>query len=179
MATTLANISIKDSSSWNTYLNLIYPIGSYYLSNSSTSPGSRFGGTWTAITGRFLYCNSGTATGGSNNAIVVSHKHTASTSSAGSHAHEPSNSGQWNYGFLTYWQGGNTTRSRVCTEWWGDQYGHEYVFRSPSQGDLDYAGTTNSAGAHTHTVTVNSTGNSATNANMPQYRTCYCWYRTA
>ena len=49
MATTLANISIKDSSSWNTLLNLIYPIGSLYFSSNSTSPGSRFGGTWVAL----------------------------------------------------------------------------------------------------------------------------------
>lgn len=178
MATTLANISIKDSSSWNTYLNLIYPVGSVYFSYNSTSPATRFGGTWTAISGRFIYTG-GTNTGGNNNAIVVSHKHSASSSSAGAHTHEPSNSGEWNYGFLTYWQGGSTTRSRICTEWWGDQYGHEYVFRSPSQGDLDYAGSTNSSGAHTHAITVASSGSSATNANMPLYQQLYCWRRTA
>ena len=82
MATTLANISIKDSSSWNTYLDLIYPVGSYYLSNSSTSPGGKFGGTWPSITGRFLYCNNGTATGGTNTVTLTvdqmpSHKHGA------------------------------------------------------------------------------------------------------
>lgn len=59
MATTLAKISIKDSSSWNTLLNLIYPIGSVYVSYSSTSPATRFGGTWSAITGSFIYANSG------------------------------------------------------------------------------------------------------------------------
>lgn len=61
MATTLANISIKDSSSWNTYLNLIYPIGSVYFSYTSTSPATRFGGTWLAITGSFIYANAGTS----------------------------------------------------------------------------------------------------------------------
>ena len=59
MATTLANISIKDSSSWNTYLNLISPVGSVYFSYTSTSPATRFGGTWSAITGSFIYANSG------------------------------------------------------------------------------------------------------------------------
>lgn len=71
MATTLANISIKDNSSWNTYLNLIYPIGSVYISYTSTSPATRFGGTWAAITGRFPYFNAGTKTDGSN-----THSHT-------------------------------------------------------------------------------------------------------
>lgn len=55
MATTLANISIKDSSSWNTYLNLIYPVGTLYFSYTSTSPANRFGGSWSAISSKFIY----------------------------------------------------------------------------------------------------------------------------
>lgn len=81
MATTLASISIKDSSSWNTYLDLIYPIGSYYLSNSSTSPGSRFGGTWSQIKDqRFLCGYTSVTTGGANSVTLTidqmpSHSH--------------------------------------------------------------------------------------------------------
>ncbi len=44
----------------------IYPVGAVYIAYTSTSPASLFGGTWTAITGRFPYFNAGTATGGSN-----------------------------------------------------------------------------------------------------------------
>ena len=66
MATSLAKISIKDSSSWNTFLDLIYPIGSLYFSSNSTSPSFIFGGTWTKITdGRYLMLN-GWGTGGNN-----------------------------------------------------------------------------------------------------------------
>ena len=43
-----------------------YPVGAVYISYVSTSPASLFGGTWTAITGRFPYFNAGTGTGGSN-----------------------------------------------------------------------------------------------------------------
>lgn len=43
-----------------------YPVGSVYVAYNSTSPASRFGGSWTAITGRFPYFNSGTSTGGSS-----------------------------------------------------------------------------------------------------------------
>lgn len=51
------------------YVNLgqvVYPIGSIYMSYTSTSPASLFGGNWTVISGRFLYCNNGTSTGGAN-----------------------------------------------------------------------------------------------------------------
>ena len=49
---------------------LAYPVGSIYMSYNSTSPASRFGGTWTAITGRFLYANAGNGTGG-----TATHRH--------------------------------------------------------------------------------------------------------
>ena len=35
-------------------VNMIYPVGSIYISASSTSPATLFGGTWAQITGRFL-----------------------------------------------------------------------------------------------------------------------------
>lgn len=57
------------------YVNLgqvVYPVGSVYVSYTSTSPASLFGGNWTAITGRFPYFNNGTGTGGANS---VSHSH--------------------------------------------------------------------------------------------------------
>ena len=47
-------------------LDLAYPVGAVYTSFDPTSPAKLFGGTWTPITGRFLYANASTATGGSN-----------------------------------------------------------------------------------------------------------------
>ena len=55
MAVTLGNIYIKDSADWNTYLDLIYPVGSIYITTSSTSPASSIGGSWSKIEpGTFL-----------------------------------------------------------------------------------------------------------------------------
>lgn len=36
------------------FLNRTYPVGSIYMSTSSTNPSSLFGGTWQALSGRFL-----------------------------------------------------------------------------------------------------------------------------
>lgn len=58
----------------------LFPVGSVYIAYNSTSPASRFGGTWTAITGRFPYFNAGTGTGGSNT-------HTLTVEQLPSHTH--------------------------------------------------------------------------------------------
>ena len=76
--------------------NLLYPVGSIYSNISvSTNPATLFGfGTWVAITGRVVVGldSSDTAfdtvgeTGGSKDAIVVSHTHTATVTDNG-HSH--------------------------------------------------------------------------------------------
>lgn len=43
-------------------LDTIYPVNSIYISYSHTSPASLFGGTWTRITGHFLYAVGSSAT---------------------------------------------------------------------------------------------------------------------
>jgi hypothetical protein len=70
----------------------LYPVGSVYTSTVSTNPNSLFGfGTWTAFgAGRVLIGNGGGfsagATGGSADAVVVSHTHTATSTDSG-HVH--------------------------------------------------------------------------------------------
>lgn len=60
-----------------------YPIGSIYISASSATPGSLFGGTWEQIKDVFLLSAGNTyhagLTGGSADAVVVEHKHTFPT----------------------------------------------------------------------------------------------------
>ena len=58
--------AVKMANTWTTLLDAVYPIGSVYSAYTSTSPATRFGGTWSAITGKFPYYNAGTGTGGSN-----------------------------------------------------------------------------------------------------------------
>lgn len=63
-------------------VDLIYPIGSIYMSTSSTNPSILFGGTWERIEGRFLLAADDStytlgATGGSKN-----HTHSLNTNTA-------------------------------------------------------------------------------------------------
>jgi hypothetical protein len=141
-----------------TALQALHPIGSIYSSTSSTNPGTLFGfGTWVAYgAGRVLIGNGGgfTAgnTGGSADAIVVSHTHTAtSTVTDPGHFHSVTATGPVN------------------------SYG-------PNSGGARYdsGGVTGNKTTGITVATTNSTeGASGTNANLPPYVVVYMWNRTA
>ena len=90
---------------WNgaPLLNLIYPVGSIYLSSNSTNPGTLFGGTWTQIKDRFIltagdYYSNGAIGGAATVTLTVSnmpsHKHSFTPSgTVGSHSHSFTPSG--------------------------------------------------------------------------------------
>lgn len=153
-------------------LQAVYPVGSIYINaGATTNPATLLGfGTWVAFgAGRVMVGLNGAdplfdaleETGGSKDAIVVSHSHTGSTASAGSHNHiggAPIQSGQTIYG-----QSGVAGYSRT---------GH-------ASGEVGYGMYTSTEGAHSHSVTVNSTGSSGTNANLQPYVTVAMWKRTA
>jgi len=91
-------------------------------------------------------------TGGSANAIAVSHTHTATTASDGTHNHDVVG-----------------TKSDGYTI-----YGADKFYTVSSGGPSQYVDTIKStgiasAGSHTHTITVASAGSSGTNANLPPY----------
>jgi hypothetical protein len=145
----------------------LYPVGSVYINaTNATNPGTLLGfGTWTAFgAGRVpvgfnaadpLF-DTAEETGGSKDAIVVSHTHTASTATAGTHAHSASL-------IANFSEAGTPFR---------------FSGYSSSNGNFGSANT-ESAGAHNHTVTVDSAGSSGTNANLQPYITVYMWKRTA
>ena len=143
---------------------LLYPVGSVYTNASvSTNPGTLLGfGTWTAFgAGRVMVgFNSSNAlfdsaeeTGGSADAIVVSHTHTATstvTDPGHSHTYTRYSAMQIQSGSATpCWTGTSTQSTNAVTT--GITVG----------------------------TTVASTGSSATNANYQPYITVYIWKRTA
>ena len=150
-------------------LQTLYPVGSVYSNaTSSTNPGTLLGfGTWTAFgAGKVMVgLDSGDATfstvgntGGSKDAITVSHTHTATSTDAG-HSHTLSISG----GSSITGLGGSG-----ASGWTGTNTGVTYVTTSG----------TNSSTASI-TTTVASAGSSGTNANLMPYVVVYMWKRTA
>lgn len=97
------------------------------------------------------------ATGGSANAIVVSHTHTGTTVSNGSHTHNLSSTAAFNQV--------NDALSPINSIT-GDDQSTSLLAPSASLQALNILTT---AGAHTHTFTTDSTGASGTNANLPPY----------
>lgn len=92
---------------------------------------------------------SATQSGGSKDAIVVSHTHTGSTDSAGEHTHVI---------------GSNSTSGGVDLGGWSGPY-----MVATGSKCCSWTSATQSAGAHTHNITMDSTGSSGTNANLPPY----------
>lgn len=165
-------------------VDLVYPVGSIYMSVNSVSPQILFGGgTWTQLENRFLLgagsSYSAGATGGSPNAIVPSHRHhiASFTIGDGAHSHDAGN----NQAFLRYNQGSLSlgVDERGVSKDTASGY-YAPVVHSPS---VDWSYIKNTASAtHSHKVGAHyteSTGNNAAGANMPPYLAVYMWKRTA
>jgi hypothetical protein len=144
-------------------LGALYPVGSIYTNAAvSTNPATLLGfGTWSAFgAGRFMVgLDAGNAafdtaqeTGGSADAIVVSHTHSA-TSSVSDPGHNHT------IGFQ------NNT-----------------IDQNAGSSALVKQGTSNTSTASTGisvSTSIGTTGSSATNANLPPYIVVYMWRRTA
>lgn len=154
-------------------VNLIYPVGSIYMSMSATNPAELFGGTWEQIaqgrcligagTGTDSHSESKTftagATGGEYNHVLTvgempSHSHSVSSSSTGDHYHV----------------------------WYSGRYGgSEYSTSADAAGVgiEQFSHKTLSAGSHSHTITIGSNGSDSAHNNLPPYMGLYVWKRTA
>ena len=149
-------------------LAALYPVGSIYTNaTSAVNPGTLLGfGTWTAFAaGRVMVgFNASNAlfdtaeeTGGSADAINVSHTHTATSTVT-----DPGHNHQMGAQDSTANDGGSTTS--------------EFVRNYPSV--VNPTSSTATTGI-TVATTVASAGSSGTNANYQPYITVYMWKRTA
>jgi hypothetical protein len=144
--------------------NLLFPIGAIYTATVATNPGTLLGfGTWTAFSaGRVMIGDGGGfsagATGGSADAVVVSHTHTFSATTGNtdlSHTHQYGSAGNWGSGAAN-------------------------AFDARNSNSFTSSGASISMN-HSHSVsgTTASAGSSPTNANLQPYIVVYMWQRTA
>lgn len=152
-------------------LQAMYPVGSIYMNaTNSANPEVLFGfGTWVAFgAGRMpvgfnaadpLF-DTAEETGGSKDAIVVSHTHAAT-----SVVTDPGHTHNLKGGFAS------------VSDFVGGS-GNDYGVGVGSDLGSEYQVVSNTTGI-TVTTTNASTGSSGTNANLPPYITVYMWKRTA
>lgn len=75
MAITITEKRVQDQSSSalniKDIINIVYSVGSIYMSVNSTSPASLFGGTWEQIKDRFLLAAGDTYANGSTGSVTT------------------------------------------------------------------------------------------------------------
>ena len=153
-------------------ISAAYPVGSIYISTIATNPATTFGfGTWVEFGAGKVLVGQDTGetafdtleeTGGSKDAVVVSHTHTTAAAGAATGA---INTATGDFGNI---QSASGVFS-VATQ---------YPSRSQGTAGTGSYGTANmSIPDHSHNV--NSTGVSGTNANLQPYVVVKMWKRTA
>lgn len=147
-------------------LQALHPVGSIYINaTNSTNPGTLLGfGTWAAFgAGRVpvgfnasdpLF-DSAEETGGSKDAIVVSHNHTA-TSTVTDPGHKHTVTGTSSSPIGAYQGGGSNMGNYIAS-----------------------ADTSTATTSITVATTVSSSGSSGTNANLQPYITVFMWKRVS
>ena len=130
----------------------MYPIGSYYITESSTSPASLFGGSWVQVINKFLYGASAQSYVGQEGGEAA---HILTVNEMPSHAHTPHG-----YTWITS-RGGNTGNLQVTHISGRNALGIEFM--------QDYD-------QNRHT---GDTGGGVAHNNLPPYRYVNIWRRTA
>lgn len=159
----------------------------FWASNDSTSPASFIGGTWERIEGEFIMGASdaypagttgGSATHTQTVAEMPSHNHSGSTGSAGSHIHSAWTGGAGGHNHTVSAAIANKNGPMMAGENSGyGQYADNGTPTTSWVGDHTHGVGMNEAGAHTHTVSIGSTGSGQAMSILNPYYALYIWVR--
>lgn len=164
------NLTVRSIKSENGVLSkesivdLIYPVGSLYMSILNNDPTILFGGTWEKIKDKFILASgdnyeAGTIGGEENHLLTVDEMpgHTHDISEGGEHDH--------NQNFLEF-------------RWPTNYNGTKLVGRPQSlEAQSTDEQATTSEGSHSHIIS--SAGGGLSHNNMPPYLAVYIWKRTS
>ncbi len=143
-------------------VDLVYPVGSVYISTAATDPALLFGGGWQAIEDRFLLAAGNeyaalSAGGESSHTLTVSelpsHRHTITVEGDGQHSHYIENYAVVNAGgsgVMESWGSGSGTSRSIYTD---------------------------AGGYHTHGAAASYTGGGEAFDLLPPYLAVYMWKR--
>lgn len=181
-------------------LNMIYPVGSIYMSVNNVSPATFIGGTWTALTDRVLigagssYAVNATGGATSHTHTSAAHTHTsaAHTHTIAAHTHGALNSKN---GTLEAMIGSGNGDAYSIAFAVGNQNSTVKSIYSVRGASYSQPSTVNSHNTIIHgetaskALTSNSTtpgntgsttpGNTGSSSNLPPYLAVYMWKRTA
>lgn len=181
----------------NELVNIIYPVGSIYMSVNSTNPGNLFGGTWTAWGAGRVPVGIDTSdndfmtvekTGGAKTHTLTvaqmpkhTHTFTGSVSKTNSQSATSTSGESTQHLHSTYYYTANATQTQNKNAFnmtiWTNHY-------STAGDNMEVESNLHThTYEHTHNVTAagtnSQTGSGSAHNNLQPYVTCYMWKRTA
>lgn len=106
-------ITLPNAGGTMALLTTVYPVGAIYMSTSTTSPASLFGGTWEQLKGGFIYGGTSFGTGNGTGTSTKSHTLTESQIPSHNHSLNPSTDKDLYENLYITTDGGWTTGSEV------------------------------------------------------------------
>ena len=161
-------------------IDVIYPVGSIYMSVNSVNPSTLFGGTWEQIKDTFLLSSGDTysngATGGSATVSLSASQMPRHNHSTNAHSHSTNDSGEY---FVTSTQS-TANNTRVAYSSSGNRMVDGF---NTTNSIFHHRANTNSQAPSTKytggTGSTESASNGSAHENMPPYLVVNIWKRTA
>lgn len=162
-------------------VNLIYPVGSIYMSVNNTNPASLFGGTWEQIKDRFLLSAGNSYANGSTGGSAT---HTIAVGNLPAHTHTYSNATAVQGHTLTIDEIPKHTHNLRSNQTAGGPYATPVFDFNQGHSSNDSNAVLSAGGgqAHSHgltkaTANTSSTGSGTALNTMPPYLAVYMWKR--